>query len=142
MRLERLSKIWTIVSALTLALVLILLLMSSASGQETIDPDVMCVTRAQYWEAVRLECAEAEAKAAEFSACRSELGRVAAENNRLRGQLESFAGVDAQRIALVARLAEVQAERDSRWSSFAFGGGIVGGIAAGFVTGFILSEFQ
>lgn len=123
------------ISAL-LASLMILMLPQSAIGQ---DADVMCITKAQYWQAVSAECRDYKAKAGEYDTCRAELDGVRLERDQAQGQLLLFKGMDAERMDLLRQVERQRVEIDSRWHTLTVVAVGVVSLAAGAGVGWLIT---
>ena len=113
---------------LPLACLLIQLLpMSYASGQET-----MCVTKADFREAVHAECKDHKARSEQYANCRDLLAAQTRAKDVCAGQLQVFEAVDLARIDAERRAERAEIERYSVWTVGTTGvvGIVVGAIVA------------
>lgn len=109
-----------------------------AIGQQS---ETMCVTRAQYWQAVKLECKEASAKASQYDTCRQMLDDVRVQRDTAQGALLEYRGLDAQRLELIRKVEQQRLELEQRWHTLAVVGIAAASILLGGVVGYGVGAF-
>ena len=99
----------------------------------------MCVSREEFWDAVRHECAEHEAKAGQYDRCRAALSEVTQYRDELHGQLEVYEELEIERLDAVRAEAVMRAELDDKWSALTWlaivGGAALASFGAGLAVG-------
>jgi hypothetical protein len=91
----------------------------------------MCVTRAEFWEAVEGECTDARAQAAQYSKCNMLLDETRRERDEANGALNEYRDIDALRLIEVRNNERLQREIAERWSTWSVVWISVGVLVAG-----------
>lgn len=103
-----------------------------AHGQEG---ETIEVSRRTFWEAVRTECAEQEAKASQYDVCRANLSEVTQYRDELHGQIDVYQQLEKERLDAVRAEALMRRELEERWKTTTWlmlvGGGVLLGLGGG-----------
>ena len=109
----------------------------SSSSEKT---ETVTLTGPELREVVEHACGEARAKAREADGLLRQRNVVQGERDRCMGALAQWRGVDAQRLELVQRMTQAEAERDAPVGRLWVIVGIVSGLVLGGVGGWTLGS--
>jgi hypothetical protein len=98
----------------------------------------MTVTRDAFWEAVRTECSEMDAKASQYDRCRASLSELTQYRDELHGQITVYQQQEAKCLDTVRAEAVLRKELDDRWGWPTWLGVAVGALVVGFGAGVII----